>query len=59
MIRIDFPGYSGRRSLDPIGWDEFFEKFEDSELALVYQDKTKGGRKSNFNKLVSRESVNV
>jgi hypothetical protein len=57
MIRIDFPGYSGERSLQPITWDEWFEKFDDSNLALILQDKTARGQKSHFNKLVARESV--
>ena len=55
MIRIDFPGYSEGR-LQPIEWDEWFEKFEEKRLALIYQDETHG-KKSNFNKLVSRDSV--
>lgn len=55
IIRIDFPGYSGENSLEEIGWDEFFEKFEDSKLALVYQEETAEGVRSNFNKLVKRE----
>jgi hypothetical protein len=55
MIRIDFPGYSGKESLEPIEWEEFFEKFEEGKLALVYQEKTARGQKSNFNKLVKRD----
>ncbi len=55
MIRIDFPGYSGEGKLEEIGWDEWFEKFEEKRLALVYQDETHG-QKSNFNKLISRDS---
>jgi len=54
MIRLDFPGYSGERSLEHIEWDEWFDKFDDSGLALLVQDKTARGQKSNFNKLVSR-----
>jgi hypothetical protein len=54
LLRIDFPGYSGAQSLEEISWDEFFDKFEESRLALLYQEKTKDGKKSNFNKLVSR-----
>lgn len=57
ILRIDFPGYSGKESLEEISWDEFFDIFEDSELALVYQEKTKDGKKSNFNKLVSRDEA--
>jgi hypothetical protein len=55
IIRIDFPGYSGEESLEPISWEEFFEQFEDSKLALVFQEETESGQKSNFNKLVNRE----
>jgi hypothetical protein len=56
MIRLEFPAFSGSKdeSLQEITWDEFFEKFDESNLALVYQEKTAGGEKSNFNKLVSR-----
>lgn len=53
IIRIDFPGYSGEGSLEEISWDEFFEKFEEKQLAFLYQE----DGESRFNKLVSRESV--
>ena len=33
IIRIDFPGYSGEDTLEEIPWDEWFEKFDDSELS--------------------------
>ncbi|MCE5186501.1 MAG: hypothetical protein LLF76_10290 [Planctomycetaceae bacterium] len=55
IIRIDFPGYSGEESLEPISWEEFFDEFEDSKLAFVFQEETESGQKSNFNKLVKRE----
>ena len=55
IIRIDFPGYSGAGSLEEITWDEFFEKFDDSDLEFVYEDKTSTGETSNFNKLVKRD----
>jgi ferritin-like metal-binding protein YciE len=55
MIRLDFPGFTGADSLQEISWDEFFEKFDENQLALLYQEKTAGGQKSNFNKLVRRE----
>lgn len=54
MLRIDMPGYTGADKLAPISWDDWFEKFEEKGLAFLYQDKTAGGKKSNFNKLVSR-----
>jgi hypothetical protein len=55
VLRLDFPGFSGAGSLHEVSWDEWFEKFDDNNLALLYQDKTKSGRKSNFNKIVDRE----
>jgi hypothetical protein len=57
MLRLDFPGYSGADSLQEISWDEWFEKFDDQGLALLYQETTKGGERSNFNKLVSRQTA--
>jgi ferritin-like metal-binding protein YciE len=57
MIRLDFPGYSGEESLEPISWDDWFEKFDERGLSLLVQDATARGQKSNFNKLVSRETA--
>ncbi|HVX42024.1 MAG TPA: hypothetical protein VHB25_20850 [Gemmatimonadaceae bacterium] len=57
MIRLDFPGYSGADSLEEISWDQWFKSFDDNGLALVYQEKTAGGARSNFNKLVARETA--
>jgi len=57
MIRLDFPGYSGENSLEEISWDEWFQKFDESDLALMVQEKTARGQKSNFNKLVKRETA--
>jgi hypothetical protein len=54
MIRLDFPGYSGEDSLQEISWDEWFKAFDENGLALIVQETTAGGQKSNFNKLVKR-----
>ena len=59
MIRLDFPGYSGAQSLREISWEQFFRKFDEGNLALVYQDTLARGGRSNFNKLVGRETVDV
>ncbi|AKI98631.1 hypothetical protein ATI61_10632 [Archangium gephyra] len=58
ILRIDFPGYGGRGTLEPISWEEFFEKFEENKLALVYSAHAHGHR-SNFNKLIARETVDL
>jgi len=55
IIRLDFPGYGGGENLETISWEKFFHKFEQDGLALVYQEQTADGRRSNFNKLVRRE----
>jgi len=57
IIRLDFPGYSGEGSLEEISWDEWFRKFDERNLALLYQEQTAGGAKSNFNKIISRETA--
>ncbi|HEX6030673.1 MAG TPA: hypothetical protein VFY90_04520 [Tepidiformaceae bacterium] len=57
MLRIDYPGYRGKASLKEISWDEFFQKFDEKQLAFLYQDKTATGRQSRFSKLVSRNGV--
>ena len=61
MLRIEFPGAPGAKEdkLQPIEWDEFFEKFDERGLALVYQEHTAEGQKSNFNKLVDRSSIKI
>lgn len=57
MIRLDFPGYSGADSLQSVSWDAWFQKFDESNLALLVQDETARGQQSNFNKLVSRDTA--
>src|SRR5690242_9398569 len=57
ILRIDFPGYTGEGSLKRISWDSWFEKFDRAKLAFVYQETTSGGERSNFNKLVGRETA--
>jgi hypothetical protein len=59
ILRLDFPGYSGEGKLQPKAWNDFFKRFDESNLAFVYQDRTARGQSSNFNKLVGRETVNL
>lgn len=54
VLRIDFPGYSGKQSLKPVSWDEWFKVFDDRRLGFLRQDKTSGGKLSRFNKIVCR-----
>lgn len=59
VLRLDFPGYTGPDKLEEISWDEFFDKFDERDLSLLVQDKTARGQKSNFNKLVSRQTASA
>ena len=54
VLRIDFPGGAGADQLEPISWDDWFAKFEESRLAFLYQDKKASGEDSTFFKLIAR-----
>jgi hypothetical protein len=45
LIRFDFPGHIGEQSLEAIGWEEWFEKFKESNLAPLVQDETATSQK--------------
>lgn len=56
IIRVDMPGYSGD-NLEKVSWNEWFQKFDENNLAFLYQEETQGGEKSNFSKLVKRDTA--
>jgi hypothetical protein len=58
ILRFEFPNAPNHNDskLKKIPWDEFFEKFDENDLELVYQEKTAEGQKSNFNKIVHPSS---
>jgi hypothetical protein len=49
ILRLDFGDPD--EGLEEISWEEFFEKFEENELALLYED----DKTSRFNKLIRRK----
>lgn len=51
ILRIEF---SNEPKLDEIAWDEFFEKFDESNLEFLYQEHLKSGEESRFFKFVKR-----
>ncbi|HEX5236791.1 MAG TPA: hypothetical protein VFW25_15835 [Silvibacterium sp.] len=59
LLRFAFPRAKRRNddNLSEISWDDFFEKFDENNLEMVYQEKTAGGRQSNFNKLVHPQAT--
>ena len=52
ILRIDFG--ETEPQLKEISWEQFFEVFDENELAFLYQDKTSSGDTSRFNKFVNR-----
>jgi hypothetical protein len=52
ILRFDFQ--EPDESLEEISWDEFFEIFDRSDLALLEQDETASGKTSRFFKFVNR-----
>jgi hypothetical protein len=57
ILRIDFPDYGDDSALEEISWEDFFDKFEEKNLAFIYQDHLKDGKPSRFSKFVARGSV--
>ena len=54
LLRIDFPGYSGAGRFEEVSWDEWYRKFQESNLEFLYQDRAASGQQSRFFKLVCR-----
>jgi hypothetical protein len=57
LLRVDFPGGASNPPLEPISWEAFFEKFDEADLAMIYQDETVDGNESYFCKFVRRETA--
>jgi hypothetical protein len=53
VLRIDYPGFSGEDTLEPLEWDTFFEAFEANELAFLFQDEPD----SRFSKFIARDKM--
>lgn len=52
ILRFDFN--EPEESLEQISWEDFFNKFEENNLAFLYQDETADGNKSRFFKFINR-----
>ena len=44
-------------NLEEISWDEFFDEFDRKRLALLVEDRTPDGKRSHFNKIISRATI--
>ena len=47
VLRFDFPGF-GKGRLQHVSWEEWFQAFDERQLAFVYQETTTDGTQSNF-----------
>jgi hypothetical protein len=52
VLRLDFEPKDA--SLEPISWEDFFEKFDEEHLAFLHQDRTADGAISRFHKFINR-----
>jgi hypothetical protein len=59
VLRIDFPGGAGDEYFEPMEWDDWFRKFDENDLAFLYQETKADGSDSTFFKLVSRENADT
>ena len=55
LLRINFPG-GHEKNLQEISWEDFFEKFEEQNLAFLYQETNSSGEKSWFCKFIDRDT---
>jgi len=46
ILRLDFEPPD--EALEPLEWDDFFDKFDKERLAFLYQDRTADGKVSRF-----------
>jgi hypothetical protein len=54
VLDIKFPEKT-EKNVIPITWDEFFKKFEQSNLAFLFEEDHGDGLRSNFFKLIWRD----
>lgn len=52
ILRIDFPPDDDR--LEEIDWEGFFAKFDQEDLAFLYQEQTSDGETSRFCKFIRK-----
>ena len=50
VLRIEFRDEGDR--LEDVGWDAFFQTFDDSDVDFLYQERTSDGSVSRFHKFV-------
>jgi hypothetical protein len=54
---INFPGDGSDEPLVDISWADFFQRFEDQNLAFVYQESDTGAENERFYGLIDRKVI--
>ncbi len=54
LLRIHFPDAGQAENLKEISWQDFFDKFEEQQLAFLHQNTGESGETSYFFKFVRR-----
>lgn len=57
ILRVKFPEQTESGSLKQLSWDDFFEKFDQENLAFLYQDEVQDGSVSRFCKFIDRSGA--
>ncbi|MBS3168012.1 hypothetical protein J4216_02730 [Candidatus Woesearchaeota archaeon] len=58
LLTINFPDVP-EAAIEDISWEEFFNNFEENNLAFLYQEETKEGGISKFFKFIKREVIEL
>ena len=57
ILRFDLPGGADAQTLEHISWEDWFEKFEAQQLAVVLQEHKADGEPSTFSRIIARDKV--
>lgn len=55
VLRFDLPDGAAEDQLEHISWDDWFDKFDQNQLAFLYQARKADGEDSTFFKLIRRD----
>ncbi|HEY8400603.1 MAG TPA: hypothetical protein VIK89_05040 [Cytophagaceae bacterium] len=56
LLMFCFPGET-EMAVAKLSWEDFFKKFEELNLAFLYQERNIHGKKSRFNSFISKEAI--
>jgi uncharacterized protein involved in high-affinity Fe2+ transport len=59
ILRISYPDYSDEQNLKRISWEAFFKKFDEENLAFLYQEQLASGETSRFSRFIGREGADL